>query len=591
MPGVICYRTPSQDCASLGHLYRSSPYADTAAAPPTRHERQSLQRPSGSSSTPSTLSERFPKLRPNRSSESPLSISLLLSFSPEVVLLILSELPGRDILRCRSVCKLLKQFIDQSAKLQYIAQANARGFEVLNYQNSARLCLARMLSRERNWTTFGSISSTHFVLDDPPRAEDDPDHRTYSIYDSGKLLLCRGRHVVEHVLRASGARSEEYEVLGFESPQCNSADAFQDWLGLGGGEAVHIYCMPEREVTRVLSVPHRGAIDSVQFYGDFVAAIFRPERQCSGVLVWNWKNGKLIGTLLSVHAPALSFTFLDETTLALVRTDRSARSARIDTYTIGAHGAALQSSLALPDAHPTKWYARADIHAGKNLVHSGCERLKDEQGIVAIDMELRIRAPHDPNTNTTDRRLSVILAIHKRSILNPTIVTPPTDSLGKTSASTPWPLWSANNFRMITGVRISPNSPVWGHRIIAMGPELDKISLFDFCPIGVRAASQVWRASGSWGSHTTSGGGVSVRAALAQRARKLVRANELGVPVGWFDSMKPVVDQMPYVVSIRRGITDVQKVMLDGNSIVVLRNNEMPEQPASSKVILFDFSS
>lgn len=58
---------------------------------------------------------------------------------------------------------------------------------------------------------------------------------------------------------------------------------------------MHIYYVPDQEAIRVLSAPHRGAIGSVQFHGGFVAAMFRPERRCSGVLVWDRKSGNLIG--------------------------------------------------------------------------------------------------------------------------------------------------------------------------------------------------------------------------------------------------------------------------------------------------------
>jgi hypothetical protein len=67
-------------------------------------------------------------------------------------------------------------------------------------------------------------------------------------------------------------------------------------------------------------------------------------------------------------------------------------------------------------------------------------------------------------------------------------------------------------------------------------------------------------------------GGISVRAALAQRARTLVRANSLGVGAGWFEGMGVggVVDQMAYVVSVRRGMGGIESVEMDSERVMVL---------------------
>jgi hypothetical protein len=133
------------------------------------------------------------------------------------------------------VCKLLKQFIDQSTKLQYIVQANARGLEPLRNSGSARLRLAYLLCRERNWYMFGSISSTHATLISPSHSDDNSAPKAYFVYTSGKLLVCRGDFVIEHTLRLCNARkAQEYEVPGLGDLHYSSVAAGQDLLGFSG---------------------------------------------------------------------------------------------------------------------------------------------------------------------------------------------------------------------------------------------------------------------------------------------------------------------------------------------------------------------
>ncbi|KAG8723800.1 hypothetical protein FRC11_002302, partial [Ceratobasidium sp. 423] len=332
----------------------------------------------------------------------------------------------------------------------------------------------------------------------------------------------------------------------------------------GAGGTIHIYSNATDDVVSILSAPYHGTLGIPSVRGKWIAALFHSERRCSGVLIWNWKSGKLIDTLHDAHSPALSIAFLDGTTLAVVHTDGSACSARVDTYELSIQGTELKLSVSLPDAHPSKWYAKVDIYAGDESAPPESERTMCNEGIVAIDLEMRMRAPHNPETITTDRELTAILVMHKR-IFSPVHNT----NRGTPIIRVPWTSWSTNHFRMLTGVRLSPQRPVWGHRLVVVGPEPDKVSLFDFCPVGARAVAQVWKGNGTWGASSTGRGGVSVRAAMAQRARTLVRANTLGVAAGWFDNLKPSVDQIPYVVSVRRGVMDVADTMMDGGNIVV----------------------
>lgn len=99
MPGVICYRTPPQDCALLGHLYRSSPNAERLV----RSERRPRMRGSWGSSSSSPAHRSEPCGLQRTSGSAAVSLALLLFLCPEIVLLVLAELPGPDILRCRSV--------------------------------------------------------------------------------------------------------------------------------------------------------------------------------------------------------------------------------------------------------------------------------------------------------------------------------------------------------------------------------------------------------------------------------------------------------------------------------------------------------
>ncbi|KAG9076138.1 hypothetical protein FRC06_009682, partial [Ceratobasidium sp. 370] len=131
------------------------------------------------------------------------------------------------------------------------------------------------------------------------------------------------------------------------------------------------------------------------------------------------------------------------------------------------------------------------------------------------------------------------------------------------------------------------SSPVWGNRIIALGPEPDKLALFDFCSVRAKAASVVWKAPSARGSSSifsegggsSVNGGVSVRAALVQRAQTLVRVNSLGAGVGWFEGMgvgvSGVAEQMPYVVSVKRGISGVESAVVDGEWIVILSEEDI----------------
>ncbi|CAE6466861.1 unnamed protein product [Rhizoctonia solani] len=563
MPGVICYRTPSQDCVLLGHLYRSS-YDKTGYG-------SGLQE--ASSSTVQSTGY-YTKLKPNCRLCSLAQPRLtLLSVSPEIVLSILAELAGPEILNCRNVCKTLKRLIDQSVKLQYIIQANVRGLEPL---------VANMLFRERSWTMFGSIPSACFSLQRPPDLVNDLAPKRYSTYHSGKLVLCCGNQTIEHALHPRAASDpQEYEVPQLEVDGLRPVAATRDVLVYSTESTIHIYSKANNEIVSVLTAPHLDSLGIPSVRGNWIAALFRSERRCSGVLIWDWKSGKLIDTIYDAYSPALSVTFFDEATLGVVHTDRNACSARVDTYKLDIEGIALRSSVSLPDAHPSKWYAKADIYTGDESSPPGSERMMPNEGIVAINLEMRIRAPHNPETITADRRLSVILVVHKR-IFSPDQGTPVT--------RIPWTHWSANNFRILSGVRLSPQRPVWGYRLVAVGPEPDKLSLFDFCPIGARQVAQVWKGNGTWGVSSSGRGGVSVRAALAQRARTLVRASTLGAVVGWFDNLKPSVDQIPYVVSVRRGVVDVVDTMLDGGNVVVtLEDGNLAEQSTSTRVILFNF--
>ncbi|KAF8600609.1 hypothetical protein BDV93DRAFT_546310 [Ceratobasidium sp. AG-I] len=571
MPGVICYRDRPQDCASLGHLYRSSPNAALVARS-TRTE----QKPSRVSVVPA----RFRTLASTRNSQNfrlgysaaAVSLPLLLFLAPEVVLLVLEKLPGPDILCCRS-----------SAKLQYIAEASARGLEPLRHSTPARLCVSRLFARERNWAMLGSISGTQLRLNRP-----EPDEVLRVIYDSGRLFVFNGSKILVYSLY--GGRSpavREYDLPEFNSLAGVEVIPFGDYIGFSILGAIHVFSIESGEVIQTLHVPRRGTVDSLRFHGDTVAALFYPERQSAGVLLWNWRLGKLIGLLHSDHFPTLSFTFLRHDKIVLVRTDRSAGSARLDTYTFGSSRATLRSSLALPDTHPTKWYAKAIIHGGETSFQPGSEPMQHDRGVLALDIELRARAPHDPSTVATNRNIALLLVVNKKALVDV-----PSDSV---SNPVPWTKWSSGRHRILAEVRIAGQSVVWGHRIVGFqtGAEPGKVVLLDFCPVGVRAVSSVWSAgTKSWGGSRGIGssGGVSVRAALAQRARTLVRASDPGFTRGWFEGMGQQSTQMPYVASVRRGMVDAQSVILDGERIVLMKGDGVEEDEPISVVTWFEFS-
>lgn len=251
----------------------------------------------------------------------------------------------------------------------------------------------------------------------------------------------------------------------------------------------------------------------------------------------------------------------------LVRTDRSAGSARLDVYQLGHSQATLRSSLALPDTHPTKWYAKVILHGGATDFQPGSEPVQHGRGVLALDIELRVRAPHNPNITTTNRNLALLLVVNKKALVE--------EYPDATCCPIPWSDWSSGRHRILTDVRITDQPIVWGHRIVGFqtGDEPGKVVLFDFCPVGVRAVSSVWTTGArTWGGSRGIGvsGGVSVRAALAQRARTLVRASEQGFTRGWLEGMGLQSGQMPYVVSVRRGMVDARSVVLDGERVVLM---------------------
>ncbi|KAF8703135.1 hypothetical protein RHS03_06265, partial [Rhizoctonia solani] len=602
MPGVICYRTPSQDCVVLGHLYRSS-YDETNATSLGYDPRTSPSQKSEPPNPPPAGSCVKPKSNCRLCSLKQPRLTLL-SISPEIVLLVLSELPGLEILKCRYICSTFKRLIDQSKKLQYIIQSNVRGLEPLGDSRSASSSFANLLFRERGWVMFGSIRGTYQSLHNPPSSANDSTLKLRSTYDCGRFILYRGNHVIEHSLYPFyDFNPQEYEipnfgverlgqvasnnkVLVYSTQRQVSCIAFRIIYSQSYRE-IHVYSKTTSEIVNVLSAPHLGNFGAPSIHGNWIAALFHSEHRYSGVIVWNWKSGNIVDTLHDAHSPVLSVAFLDETTLAVVLTDRSACTARIETYQISNQQALLSSSFSLPDAHPSKWYAKVDIYTGGDFSHPGSERMLRDEGIVALDLEMRIRAPHNPETTTADRRLNAILVMHKR------IFSSSHSTRARVSATPiPWANWSPNHFRILTGVRLSPQHPVWGHRLVAVGPELDKVSLFDFCPVGVKAVAQVWKGNGTWGVSSNGRGGISVRAALAQRARTLVRASALGAVVGWFDNLSPVSVQIPYVVSVRRGMIDVVDTMLDGSSIVItMRESEPTDQSISTRAVLFNLAS
>ncbi|CAE6463523.1 unnamed protein product [Rhizoctonia solani] len=502
--------------------------------------------------------------------------------------MVLSELPGSEILNCRSVCNTFKRLIDQSKKLQYIIQSTVRGLEPLGDSGSASSNLANLLFRERSWTMFGSIPGSCWSLQNPPNLADGPTQKLCSTYNCGKLALFRGNHAVEHSLYPlQDINLREYEIPSFGVEDLDFVASTNDVLVYSTGKTIHVYSKAGNELLNVLSAPHLGTLRVPTIHGSWIAALFSSEHRCNSVLIWNWKSGRLIDTLHDAYSPVLSTAFFDDTTLAVVCTNRSACAARVDTYELGTQEIVLRSSVSLPDAHPSKWYAKADIYTGGEAAHSGTERMLPNEGIVAIDLEIRIRIPHNPETITADRRLNAILVAHKR-IFSP----PHSTKAGAAVTCIPWTSWSPDHFRLLTGVRLSPQRPVWGRRLIAVGPESGKISLFDFCPVGLKAVAQVWKGSGTWGASSNGRGGVSVRAALAQRARTLVRASNLGALASWFDNLSPTSVQIPYVVSVRRGMIDVVDTMMDGSSIVLtMRESDPSEQSTSTRIILFNHAS
>ncbi|KAG8787500.1 hypothetical protein FRC12_015503 [Ceratobasidium sp. 428] len=596
MPGVICHRARPQDCASLGHLYRSSPNA--AQSRPIRTERHLL---------PQFLTENVSGSSRYGMGEIPslarVSLPALLILSPEVVLLALAELPGHDILCCRSVCKLLKLFIDHSAKLRYIVEAHARGLNPLQSSNPAQYLISQLLARERSWTMFGSIPGANVILDVPVENDDDDDESPSPaelvVYDSGRVLVCRGSRLAVQILGPGQSEIRQFLVPGLRNAVVDSIVGFGESIAFSALNVIYVYSLANSEIVRALPAPRRGTIGVLRVQGDLLASLFCPERQSSGVLVWNWKTGQLIDTLFSAGAPTLSFGFLNQNEIVLIRTNQSAGSARLDIYTIESSSAFCRSSFALPDAHPSKWYAKAEIYCGGTIASTGCEPLRRDHGILAIALELCVRSPHTPTATLTNRKLSTILVVQQQALANNSA------SSCFRSETIPWSRWSSNRVRVLSNVRLASTlhaSPVWGNRIVALGPQLDQVSLFDFCSVGVKASSVVWKApsaSGTASNFSGGGGGringgVSVRAALAQRARTLVRVNSLGISSGWFEGMgvgiEGVVEQMPYVVSVRRGMSGVDSATLDGDRVVVLKSEENNGGMVVTKVTSFVFS-
>ncbi|KAG9123382.1 hypothetical protein FRC07_015015 [Ceratobasidium sp. 392] len=461
---------------------------------------------------------------------------------------------------------------------------------------------------------FGYIPGINAALGMPTDSDGDDDGSSplveRVVYDSGRIFVCRGPRLTLYTLGLGQSEVRAHLVPGLRDVAEHSIVGFGDWFafstsetvldGAGFGSVVYVYSLANGEIVRALPAPRRGTIGTLRVQGDLLAALFYPERQSSGVLVWNWKTGRLIDTLHSTGTPTLSFAFLNHDEIALVRTNRSACSAQLDIYSIGPSCACLRSSLALPDAHPTKWYAKSEIYCKGMTAPPGCEPLQHGRGIVVVALKLRVRSPHNPAAILGNRKLSVLLVIQKQAIARTSA------SFSPGSSPTPWSTWSSNRFRFLSNVRLAStlhSSPVWGNRIVAHGPEPDQLALYDFCSVGAKAASVVWKApsardamsifSGGGGGRIN--GGVSVRAALAQRARTLVRANSLGVAAGWFEGMgagiQGVVEQIPYVVSVRRGISGVESAMVDGERVVIVKNEANNEGTISSKTTSFVFSA
>ncbi|KAG9093007.1 hypothetical protein FRC06_011715, partial [Ceratobasidium sp. 370] len=74
------------------------------------------------------------------------------------------------------VCKLLKLFMDYSAKLRYIVEAHARGLEPLRSNCSAQHLISQLLARERSWTMCGSTLGVHVILEPPLENGNDADN-------------------------------------------------------------------------------------------------------------------------------------------------------------------------------------------------------------------------------------------------------------------------------------------------------------------------------------------------------------------------------------------------------------------------------
>jgi hypothetical protein len=138
------------------------------------------------------------------------------------------------------VCKLLKQFIDCSAKLRYIVEAHARGLEPLRNAGSAQLVISQLFAREQSWAMFGSIPGTHIILNPPADIDDDNDEGPLpiesTVYDSGRMFVCRGSRVSVNSLSSGDDMVRNFVVPGLRNAVHDGVVAFGDWIAFSTPE-------------------------------------------------------------------------------------------------------------------------------------------------------------------------------------------------------------------------------------------------------------------------------------------------------------------------------------------------------------------
>ncbi|GJE99684.1 F-box protein [Phanerochaete sordida] len=268
-----------------------------------------------------------------------------LDLPTELLIEILKYLNPRDILHCQAVCRTLRDIVADCAELQYFIELTAdnlvEGFPKHGAPSSAER-LRLLLERRRRWREL-DWTKKHVVP--IPGACQAYEFVGGAFAKSMGFFGHSSLNVTWLPTRNAPARSIFYKDLGVAARDF-AIDPSQDMMALveagadNAGIKIYIRSISKNEkhplaTDECLSAPSpQIGTCFIQIVHDVVGVFFWLDEP--GLLVWNWRSGKLLVSLQYSDLPvgAWDFAFLSNRTYMI--TSRH-RNGSIDLYAFGDH--------------------------------------------------------------------------------------------------------------------------------------------------------------------------------------------------------------------------------------------------------------